>query len=46
MVAARSQAGNRQRENARRSPLDRAQQDRILGGNAAELFGLEAMVPA
>ena len=26
--------------------LDRAQQDRILAGNAAELFGLEAMVPA
>ena len=26
--------------------LDRTQQDRILGGNAAELFGLEVTVPA
>lgn len=26
--------------------LDRAQQDRILGGNAAELFGIEMAVPA
>ena len=26
--------------------LDRTRQDRILGGNAAELFGLEVMAPA